>query len=455
MKTLPAIEEDYVRRFVDSLDLGNRDAATVYREVARHLLRFVRKRYGRMDLSREALVAWMKERRRHCALRRVVERAQMVNRFLDWLKTNRRIPSNAFDELRCHYGGRLAPIVRALLSDEPQPKLEQLRSLPVFGSAIGPMMSQHVDLMRSLGYRYDHTEGMLRRFDRFLQGRPDLIGKPLPQLIDAWRQADTGLHRAHEAQQCGRILSKAQARLDPTAAIMATDPQLWRQIRASRRRPHIYTEEEVAKLLDVARHLPSRFSTLRTLSAYTMLLLTYCAGLRIREVVNLNLGDVDLEAGTIEIRNSKFFKSRRLPLPSGVVDALSSYMKERRKAGAPTLLEEGLFWHTQRRKRYSKRAAQELLVEVLRRSGIKHTRGRTGPRVHDLRHAMACNRMLSWYRQGINPQAQLAHLSTFMGHTDIRYTLTYLNVTPELAQIASERFRQHAGHVLRNTERAS
>jgi len=341
------------------------------------------------------------------------------------------------------------------LSDEPQPKLEELRPLPVFASAIGPMMSQHVDLMRSLGYRYDHTEGMLRRFDRFLQGRPDLIGKPLPQLIDAWRQTDTGLHRAHEAQQCGRILSKAQARLDPTAAIMATDPQLWRQIRASRRRPHIYTEEEVAKLLDVARHLPSRFSTLRTLSAYTMLLLTYCAGLRIREVVNLNLGDVDLEAGTIEIRNSKFFKSRRLPLPPGVVDALSSYMKERRKAGAPTLLEEGLFWHTQRRKGYSKRAAQELLVEVLRRSGIKHTRGRTGPRVHDLRHAMACNRMLSWYRQGINPQAQLAHLSTFMGHTDIRYTLTYLNVTPELAQIASERFRQHAGHVLRNTERAS
>jgi hypothetical protein len=59
MKALPAIEEDYVRRFVDSLDLGNRDAATVYREVARHLLRFVRKRYGRMDLSREALVAWI------------------------------------------------------------------------------------------------------------------------------------------------------------------------------------------------------------------------------------------------------------------------------------------------------------------------------------------------------------------------------------------------------------
>src|SRR5262249_3722181 len=131
-----------------------------------------------------------------------------------------------------------------------------------------------------------------------------------------------------------------------------------------------------------------------------MLLLTYCAGLRIREVVNLNLGDVDLEAGTSQIRKRKVFKRKRLRLPPVVVDVLSSYTKERRKAGAPTLLEEGLFWHTQRRKRYSKRAAQELLVEVLRRSGIKHTRGRTGPRVHDLRHAMACNRMLSWYRQG-------------------------------------------------------
>jgi integrase/recombinase XerD len=455
MKALPAIEEDYVRRFVDALDLGGRDAATVYREVARHLLHFVRRRYGRMNLSRTALVAWMKERRRRCALRRVEERAQMVDRFLDCLKTNRRIPRNPFEELRSQYGGRLAPIVRALLSDEPQAELEKLRPLPVFASAIGPLMRQHVHLMRSLGYRYDHTEGMLRRFDRFLQGRPDLIGKPLPQLIDAWRQADTRLHRAHEAQQCGRILSKAQARLDPTAAIMPTDPQLWRQRLASHRRPHIYTEQEVAKLLDIARHLPSRFSPLRTLSTYTMLLLTYCAGLRIRQVVNLNLGDVDLKDGTIEIRNSKFFKSRRLPLPQRVVGALGTYMEERRKAGAPTHPEEGLFWHTQRCKRYSKKSAQELLVEVLRRSGIKHTRGRTGPRVHDLRHAMVCNRMLSWYRQGINPQAQLAHLSTFMGHTDIRYTLTYLNVTPELAQIASERFRQHAGHVLRNTERSS
>jgi integrase len=455
MKTLPTMEEDYVRRFIDSLCLGDRDAATVYREVARNLLRFVHKRFGRMDLSRKALVAWMKHRLARSALHRIEDHARMADRFLDWMNKNGHLPGNPFQELRSQYGRYSGPIVRALLSDEPRDALEKLRPLPVFASALGPLMRQHVDLMRSLGYGYEHAEGKLRRFDRFLQSRPDLLGKSLPQLVEAWRQTGAGLHRALEAQQCGRMLSKAQARIDPAAAIIPSNPKLWRQMLASHRRPYIYTEEEVAQLLKIARHLPSRLSPLRTLTAYTMLLLTYCAGLRIQEIANLDLGDVDLKDGTIEIRNSKFFKSRRLPLPPGVLKELRHYLEERRKAGAPIDPDEGLFWHTMRCKRYSKKSAQDLLVQVLRRSGIKTGAGRTGPRIHDLRHAMVCNRMLSWYRQGINPQSQLAHLSTFMGHTDIQCTLSYLTVGPELLQIASERFRQHAVHVLRNTERPS
>jgi len=455
MRALPAAEEDYVRRFVDSLGLGDRDAASVYREVARHLLRFVGQRYGRMECSREMLVAWMKERLRNTQVHRVEQHARMADRFLEWMRVNGHVLRNPLQELRCEYGKRMGPIVRALLNDNPDSELEKLRPLRTFASPLGPLMRQHVDLMCSLGYRYDTAEGTLRRFDRFLQARPDLTGKPLPELIEIWRQAGTGLHHALDAQRCGRMLSKAQARLDPAAAIISTDPKLWRQIRASHRRPYIYTEAEVAHLLETARQLPCRLSALRSLTAYTMVLLAYCAGLRIQEVTNLNLGDVDLKEGTIEIRNSKFFKSRRLPLQPGVIKALRHYLEERRKAGAPVDPEEGLFWHTMRYKRYSKHAAQDLLVRVLRRSGIKSGRGKIGPRIHDLRHAMVCNRMLAWYRQGINPQSQLAHLSTFMGHTDIQSTLTYLTVTPELLQIASERFRKRAVHVLRNTDRSS
>jgi integrase len=452
MNALSSKEEDYVRRFVDSLGLEDRDAAKTYRETTRHLLRFVRRRYGRMEFCRRALTAWMQERRRHCALHRVEERARMVDRFLDWMKINRHISSNALEELRGQYGGRLAPIVRALLSQEPLAALEKLRPLAVFASALGPLMREYVNLMRSLGYRYDHAEGKLRRFDRFLQAHPDLASKSLPEQTEAWRQAGNRLHHTLEAQQCAQMVSKAQARHDPTAAIMPNDPQLWRQMRASHRRPYIYTEAEVVTLLEAARQLPCDVYPLRPWSAYTMLLLTYCAGLRIQEVVNLNLGDVNLTDGTLEIRNSKFFRSRRLPLPPGVVKSLRHYIAERRKVGASLDPDAGLFWHTLRSKRYAKRAAQELLVTVLRRAGIKSGRGKTGPRVHDLRHAMVCNRMLGWYRQGINPQSHLPHLSTFMGHTDIQYTLAYLTVTPELLQLASERFRRHAVHVLCNTE---
>ncbi|HEY2528411.1 MAG TPA: tyrosine-type recombinase/integrase [Xanthobacteraceae bacterium] len=236
-------------------------------------------------------------------------------------------------------------------------------------------MREHVTMMRSLGYRYIGAEGMLHRFDRFLQGRPDLKDKPLTTLIEAWRQAGTGAQHALEAQQCGRMLSKAQARLDPR--------------------------------------------------------------------------------GIIEVRETKFFKSRRLPLAPSVVSALQAYLRERRKAGAPAGAAAALFWHQQEGGRYSSKTAWHLMVEVLRLSGIKPPQGRIGPRIHDLRHAMVCNRMLAWYRQGINPQARLAHLATFLGHRDINSTLVYLTITPKLLHFANERFRQHGVHVLRNTDNMS
>lgn len=448
MKTLPAAEGAYVNGFVTSLCLGDRSAASEYRNATANLLQFARARSGRMDLSEEALIAWLKARRTHCAMGRVEQLAQMANRFLDWMKAKGRISSNPFQELISQYGKRLAPIVRAMVSDNPKAALDELRPLPRFGSVLGPLMCQHITLMRSLGYKYDTHEMRLLRFDRFLQCRPDLTDKPLPQMIAAWRQAHPGIQQALHAQLCGRILSKAQARLNPSTVVMRSDPRLLRQAREAYRRPYIYTEEEVVKLLDTARSLPSK---LRASSSYTMLVLAYCAGLRIQEVTNLNLGDVNMREGTIEIRNTKFFKNRRLPLTQSVLDALRDYLQERRKAGAPSTPEAGLFWHAQG-KRYTKGGVYRLLTDILRRAGIKPARGKIGPRVHDLRHAMACNRLLSWYKEGINPQSRLAHLSTFMGHKNITSTLIYLNITSETLQLASERFRKYVARIFESAK---
>ena len=82
-----------------------------------------------------------------------------------------------------------------------------------------------------------------------------------------------------------------------------------------------------------------------------------------------------------------------------------------------------------------------MITKVMRRARLKPRSGRTGPRVHDLRHSMVVNRILEWYRAGIDPQDRLRFLSTYMGHRDINSTLVYITVTQDLLQEASERFR--------------
>jgi integrase len=94
----------------------------------------------------------------------------------------------------------------------------------------------------------------------------------------------------------------------------------------------------------------------------------------------------------------------------------------------------------------------KLLVSVLRRAGLKSTKGRTGPRIHDLRHAFVVNRMLAWYREGINPQSRLPYLATYLGHKDINSTLVYLTITQEVLQQASERFRVRGARVVQASQ---
>jgi integrase/recombinase XerD len=183
-----------------------------------------------------------------------------------------------------------------------------------------------------------------------------------------------------------------------------------------------------------------------------MLALGYCAGLRVGEIARLNLGDVDLQAGTITIRETKFFKSRILPLARTVVAALREYVAERRRAGGSEDPESALFWQRQGRQRYGIQAIDWLFADILRQAGLKPLRGRKGPRFHDLRHSMVVNRILIWYRAGINPQDRLPFLATYLGHRDINSTLVYITVTQDLLQEAGERFRVLGARCLQTAE---
>jgi integrase len=243
-----------------------------------------------------------------------------------------------------------------------------------------------------------------------------------------------------ERLQLGRILARELQRTDPKAPTPpAYDRLLKRAMIRQRRRPHIYSAEDLERLLRTARNFHSPKAPLRSQTLYTMLVLAYCVGLRMGELVRLQLRDLRLKEGSLEIRETKFFKSRRLPVKPTVMAALDRYLEQRAAAGLPTDPDAPLFCHE--KGGYAYATAEQHLRQVVRAAGLKPEPGRRGPRIHDLRHTFVVHRMLAWYRQGINPQARLPYLSTYLGHRDLHSTLVYLTITQELLGLANERFR--------------
>ena len=279
------------------------------------------------------------------------------------------------------------------------------------------------------------------RFDRFLQVHPELASEPVTTMLDRWVAAKTTRHHVAECEKLKQALTKALRHLDPSVPGRRPDARPQKEAAKHHRKPHIYSPADVQRILQIARSYPSPRAPLRPRSLHAMLLLAYCAGLRRSELARLDLGDIDLRCGTITVRETKFFKTRILPLPDTVMAELRTYIDARRSAGAPQDPQSGLFWHDRGNDRYTSAAIAWLLVDVIRRAELKPPSGRTGPRVHDLRHSMVVNRILQWYRSGINPQDRLPFLATYLGHRDITSTLVYITVTQELLQEASERFR--------------
>jgi integrase/recombinase XerD len=159
------------------------------------------------------------------------------------------------------------------------------------------------------------------------------------------------------------------------------------------------------------------------------------------------LVSVDLQVGTIS-HETKFFKSRILPLAAGIIAALREYVEARQRAGAPRDPAAGLFRHEQNGTRYATKTIAWMFIDVLRRVGLTPPRGKTGPHIHDLRHSFVVNRMLQWYRAGINPQDELPFLATYLGHRDIHSTLVYITLTQNLPHEAGKRFRPLGAHCL-------
>ena len=203
--------------------------------------------------------------------------------------------------------------------------------------------------------------------------------------------------------------------------------------------PHIFTEQEIIDLLAAARRLEP---DLRGATYEALFGLLAATGLRISEAVNLTQADVDLQAGLLTVRETKFGKSRYVPLHPSTRDALRDYRQRRDLNVTPS--EETPFFITTRGRRLgcamSPRQVDRVFEQLREHLGWVNRGSHAAIRVHDLRHSFIVRRLVLWQAQGVDIDQAMLALSTYVGHVRVSNTYWYLSGVPELLGLAGERF---------------
>jgi integrase len=307
-------------------------------------------------------------------------------------------------------------------------------------SKLGPIIARFVSLKQALGRRYVAERGVLAHLDRFLaaQGHAsDLTAETFALWCATITHLSPGVRR--NWMRIARNLCLYRHRDEPNGFV--PDPSLFPRPH-SPRRPHLFSEAEIVRLLEAAAELPPHSnSPIRREVFRLAVVLLYTAGLRRGELVRLALADYDPVERTLRIRATKFHKSRLVPLSSDAIREMVGYLAARRRL--PHAPEAPLLCNCSRGLRpYTGAGLGQGLRQLFRRAGIQAATGEL-PRVHDLRHAFAHQALLRWYRAGIDVQSKLPALATYMGHVSIVSTQHYLARLEPFAREASARFARH------------
>ena len=309
----------------------------------------------------------------------------------------------------------------------------------LFRSPLAPRLQAFCELRRALGRDAYADYKILRYLDRYLMEvlRPD---QPLTrEIVEGWitsmahLSVGTRVNRLALLRQFCRYLSHFDAR-----TCLVSRQSLPHRTRHA---PYIFTRSQVQTIMARARRIgPS--GCLRPMVLSTLIGVLAATGLRIGEALKLTLADVDLTRRMLLIRQTKFHKSRQVPIAASTVRALSVFLGQRQAAGGSTVPTAPVFANPAGQA-YSKERICSLFLEILRTSGLRGPVGTRGPRLHDFRHSFAVQRLVTWYRQGAPLAAKLPLLSTYLGHTTLTGTEVYLQATAELLEEAGQRFHRH------------
>ncbi len=296
---------------------------------------------------------------------------------------------------------------------------------------LGDAITTYVDYNQSIGMRFQVDAALLKAFHRHAGEvdlaaiSPDVVAaflQPRDRVTSTWLMKHRALRRFYQ-----QAIARGLVARSPVPMVVPRVSETFV--------PHIYSDEELRRLLTGIE--ANQAETRCTIAAPTFrafLLLLYGAGLRVGEALALRREEVDLRAGMVLIRETKFYKSRHLPIGPHLTRALAEYADAApaaRGAGAPA------FFVNRRGDVMPHGTVGWNFASLRTRAGVRG-------RLHDLRHTFAVHRLLAWYREGADVQRLLPHLSTYLGHARMSSTQRYLTMIPELLEQASQRFETYA-----------
>jgi integrase len=291
--------------------------------------------------------------------------------------------------------------------------------------------ADYLQIRRALGFKLERAEKLLAQYLAYL----DTIGQDRVTVENAlqWARLPTAGGGNWWAQRLSvvRCFATYLHALDPAHEVPPADV-LARRIR--RAVPYLYTEQEIWALMAATDRL---HTPLRRASYRTLIGLLAVTGMRVGEAIRLDRPDLALPAGVVTVRDSKFGKSRELPLHPTTVTALREYRRIRDAHQHAEMSDALLISAAGTRLMYCN--VHATFRQLRADAGLQPRSSACRPRVHDLRHRFAVQTLLDWYRDGVDVPPMLPLLSTYMGHTHPRHTFWYLQAAPELMAIAGQR----------------
>jgi len=297
-------------------------------------------------------------------------------------------------------------------------------------------LEEYLSIRRKLGFKLQRAGKLLHDFVLFTE--KEGVSFITAKLALRWATQPIDCQSAWLASRLGivRGFAQYQSVIDPRTEI---PPQELLPYRYHRRPPYIYSNDEVKRLIRAAQQLQSPLG-LRAATYSTVFGLLAATGMRISEPIGLNQKDVDLMHGILAVHQTKFGKSRLVPIHPSTQKALQQYESVRSKIFPKPRTES--FFISEKGTRLTDWTVRNTFVKLSRQIGLRGPQDSHGPRLQDFRHSFATRTLLAWYRNGMNVDRHMPELSAYLGHARVTDTYWYLSAVPELMQLAAMRLEQ-------------